>query len=66
VTMKGVAGIVPARAGKIVLDGQDITRLSPEARVKMGIANVPQGRHGPNARVGYLLSPPYFPLRVEG
>ena len=25
-----------------------------------------QGRHGPNARVGYLLSPPYFPLRVEG
>ena len=22
------------------------------------------GRHGPDARVGYLLSPPYFPLRV--
>ncbi|MEP6910328.1 MAG: lactate racemase domain-containing protein [Actinomycetota bacterium] len=24
-----------------------------------------QGRHGGDARVGYLLSPPYFPLRVE-
>ena len=23
-----------------------------------------QGRHGDDARVGYLLSPPYFPLRV--
>jgi len=23
-----------------------------------------QGNHGPDARVGYLLSPPYFPLRV--
>ena len=23
-----------------------------------------RGSHGPNARVGYLLSPPYFPLRV--
>lgn len=23
------------------------------------------GRHGPAARIGYLLSPPYFPLRVE-
>jgi hypothetical protein len=23
------------------------------------------GRHGDDARVGYLLSPPYFPLRVE-
>jgi hypothetical protein len=24
-----------------------------------------RGRHGPDARVGYLLSPPYFPLRTE-
>lgn len=24
-----------------------------------------EGRVGPNARVGYLLSPPYFPLRVS-
>ena len=23
-----------------------------------------QGRHGGTPRVGYLLSPPYFPLRV--
>ena len=24
-----------------------------------------QGRHGDEARIGYLLAPPYFPLRVE-
>jgi branched-chain amino acid transport system ATP-binding protein len=44
VTMKVIAGMVPARAGTVKLDGRDITRLSPEARVKAGIANVPQGR----------------------
>ena len=44
VTMKVIAGMVPARAGSVFLQGEDITRLSPEARVAAGIANVPQGR----------------------
>ena len=44
VTMKTIAGIVPARTGSIVFDGQDVTRLSPEARVAMGMGHVPQGR----------------------
>jgi branched-chain amino acid transport system ATP-binding protein len=44
VTMKTVAGVVPARSGTIVFDGQDITRLSPERRVALGMGHVPQGR----------------------
>jgi branched-chain amino acid transport system ATP-binding protein len=44
VSMKVVAGVVPAWSGKITLNGQDVTRLSPEKRVARGIANVPQGR----------------------
>jgi branched-chain amino acid transport system ATP-binding protein len=44
VTMKTIAGIVPARGGRILLDGQDITRMSPEKRVAMGMGHVPQGR----------------------
>jgi branched-chain amino acid transport system ATP-binding protein len=44
VSMKVVAGVVPARSGEVKLSGQSITRLSPEKRVQQGIANVPQGR----------------------
>ena len=44
VTMKTIAGIVPARSGKVLLNGQDITRLSPEKRVALGMGHVPQGR----------------------
>ena len=44
VSMKVLAGIVPAWSGTVVLDGQDITRLSAEARVRRGIGHVPQGR----------------------
>jgi branched-chain amino acid transport system ATP-binding protein len=44
VTMKTIAGIVPARSGAIVVDGGDITRLEAEARVELGMGHVPQGR----------------------
>ena len=44
VTLKTVAGIVPARSGTIWFDGQDITRMEPEKRVAMGMGHVPQGR----------------------
>ena len=41
---KTVVGLAPARAGRIVLDGADITRLPPHkiCRIHMGL--VPQGR----------------------
>ena len=40
--MKAMLGMLPLRAGRVVLDGQDITRLSPQQRVAQGIAFVPQ------------------------
>lgn len=44
VTMKTIGGMVPARSGRILLDGKDITHLSPEKRVELGMGHVPQGR----------------------
>jgi branched-chain amino acid transport system ATP-binding protein len=44
VTMKTIAGTVAARTGRVVLDGEDVTRLEPEQRVARGMGHVPQGR----------------------
>ncbi len=44
VTMKTIGGVVPARSGRVLLDGDDITRLTPERRVARGMGHVPQGR----------------------
>jgi branched-chain amino acid transport system ATP-binding protein len=44
VTMKVIAGLVPARAGSLVLDGVDITDRSPEERVALGMSYTPQAR----------------------
>jgi urea transport system ATP-binding protein len=42
--LKGIMGLVGPRAGRILFDGQDITRLAPYQRVRLGIGYVPQGR----------------------
>jgi len=42
--LRTISGLVPASAGQILLDGQDITRLSVEAIVRHGLAHVPEGR----------------------
>ena len=42
--LKCLMGLLPARTGSVVLDGRDITRLSPENRARLGLAYVPQGR----------------------
>jgi urea transport system ATP-binding protein len=42
--LKTVMGLVPSRAGRVLFDGQDITRLAPYQRVRLGIGYVPQGR----------------------
>jgi branched-chain amino acid transport system ATP-binding protein len=41
--MRAVSGIL-ARRGEVLLDGHDITRTSPDAIVRAGVAQVPQGR----------------------
>ena len=42
-TMRAISGMIQ-RKGTITFDGHDITRTSPNEIVKMGIAQVPQGR----------------------
>jgi branched-chain amino acid transport system ATP-binding protein len=44
VTLKVIAGLVPAWGGQVQLEGEDVTGLSPEARVAAGLGHVPQGR----------------------
>lgn len=40
--MKAVFGMLDIHTGKVTLDGEDITKLSPQARVAKGMAFVPQ------------------------
>ncbi len=40
--MKAVFGMLPLREGNVVLDGEDITALSPQERVRKGMGFVPQ------------------------
>lgn len=42
--LNSVMGLLPTRSGSVVLDGDDLTRLSTEQRVRQGIGYVPQGR----------------------
>src|SRR6266849_8482207 len=41
---RSLTGLTPARAGRIVFNGTEITRLSPHRICAMGISMVPQGR----------------------
>jgi urea transport system ATP-binding protein len=42
--MKSLMGVMPARTGKIVVDGADVAGLPSYQRVAHGLAYVPQGR----------------------
>lgn len=42
--LRVAVGLVPIRSGKVLLDGEDVTRLRPNARVRRGLGYVPQGQ----------------------
>jgi branched-chain amino acid transport system ATP-binding protein len=42
--LRAIAGAHKPAGGRVVLDGEDITRVSAHRRVKLGIALVPEGR----------------------
>ncbi len=42
--LRALAGAVPVRAGRIVLNGRDVTGLPAFRRVRQGLALVPEGR----------------------
>jgi branched-chain amino acid transport system ATP-binding protein len=43
-TLMSICGITPVRSGEILLRGQDITKLSPNKIVQLGVSQVPEGR----------------------
>jgi len=43
-TLLAIAGALRAAAGKIILEGEDVTTLSPERMVQKGLAMVPETR----------------------
>ena len=43
--MKSLLGLLNLKSGKVLIDGNDITNLSPQDRVKKGISFVPQSRN---------------------
>jgi urea ABC transporter ATP-binding protein UrtE len=61
--MKAVIGILPARRGRIVHKGSDVTAMPPDRRARLGIGYVPQGREifphltvMDNLRLGRLIN----------
>jgi branched-chain amino acid transport system ATP-binding protein len=42
--LKAVIGLLPAAAGSIRFAGEEVTRLAPERRARLGIGYVPEGR----------------------
>jgi urea transport system ATP-binding protein len=42
--LRAIMGLLPARSGRITLDGQDITRWPSDRRARAGLGYVPQGR----------------------
>jgi len=43
--MKAMLGLLNLKSGKVSIDGKDISKLTPQDRVKQGIAFVPQTRN---------------------
>ena len=43
--MKAMLGLLNLKSGSVVIDGKDISKLSPQDRVKEGISFVPQTKN---------------------
>jgi branched-chain amino acid transport system ATP-binding protein len=44
-TLMSICGVVPPSKGSIKFEGQSIQKLAPDQIVKLGISQVPEGRH---------------------
>ena len=67
--LKCLMGLLPAKSGSILFDGQDITAAPSHVRVKAGIGYVPQGREifprltvEENLRMGLATRPAGTPI----
>src|SRR5919199_4297588 len=43
-SLRTISGLLPAQAGSIVFDGNDVTRARSDQLVELGIIHVPEGR----------------------
>lgn len=43
-TLKAIAGLLPARAGKVLVGSEDITKEPPHKRIRHRLALIPEGR----------------------
>ena len=66
---KTVFGMLPARSGRVLFDGREITNLSPRDLIARGISYVPQGRNifpelsvRHNLELGAVMAPANFDL----
>ena len=62
--LRAISGRQGIAGGKIMWDGQDVARLRPDARARIGVATVPQGREifplltvRENLETGFALLP---------
>jgi branched-chain amino acid transport system ATP-binding protein len=69
---KTLFGLLPARQGRVTLDGEDVTNLPPAALLGRGMTYVPQGRNvfplmtvEQNLRLGAYTRPPSAELDRE-
>ena len=44
-TLKTISGLVRAKAGRVLFEGQDITTMPPHMIARAGVVHVPEGRH---------------------
>src|SRR3954454_3706841 len=42
--LRAAVGLLPVRSGRVLLDGEDVTRDRPNRRVRRGLGYVPQGQ----------------------
>ena len=69
---KTLFGLLPARQGRVTLDGEDVTNQSPAGLLRRGMAYVPQGRNvfplmtvEENLRLGAYTRPRSAELETE-
>jgi urea transport system ATP-binding protein len=67
--LKCLAGLLPVKSGTISFEGEDVTRLPPYARARLGLGYVPQGREifprltvEENLRLGLATRPRGTPI----
>ncbi len=70
--LKSLMGLVGIKSGSITLDGQCIDHLRPDARARLGLGYVPQGREifprlsvEENLRMGLATKPGGSPIPAE-